>query len=257
MPEPASYDVLGEEVAAALDRVTQAHIDGNSRDQSFFHPSTIGYCPRKTVMERLGVPGEAISVRTQRIFENGHYVHARILKDLKEAGILVLDEVPVDMIDANCHGHTDGIGKVVFAQKGGVMIILEIKSAGAKSYHWMAGGKLPGDKVKTYSRHGPDPKHVEQVQLYMYMTGIQYAVILVECKDCQERAMFTVKLDRELVATKLLPKIALVNAHVDAKTLPPRDRKAYPKTGFDCTWCPYKEPCAAQEASGVVVLPAA
>lgn len=248
--EPQPWDVIGQEVDRLLDDLARKHAAENDRDQSYFHPSTIGYCPRKTVMERLGVATFPLEPRKQRIFEMGHGVHERIQRDLKEAGILVLDEVPVRMCDADCHGHTDGLGVVIFAEKGGVPIILEIKSAGAKSFHWIAGGALPGDKKKVYGAHGPDKKHVAQVQLYMYMTGYQYAVIRYECKDCSAAKSFTVKIDRDLIRDVLLPIIYLVNAHVESKTLPPRDRARFPNMDcFDCTYCDYRAVCMVEESS--------
>ncbi len=195
---------------------------------------------------------EPHSARTQRIFDNGHGVHERITQELRDAGILVREEVPISCPEHLLAGHTDGIGCLTLVEWGGLMVILEIKSIGEKGYRWIVGG---GEKF--YQEHGADPKHRQQVQLYMYMTGILYALIIYENKNTQERAYYVELRDLELINGTLLPKVDLINAHVKAGTLPPRG-KEYPPKCFECQWCDYAGPCLAEEstqqAGGIIDL---
>jgi hypothetical protein len=123
--------------------------------------------------------------------------------------------------------------------------VLEIKSCGQKSWDWIAGGG-----PKKYAAHGADEKHIQQVQLYMYMTGLSYAVIIYENKNTQERAYYTIKRDNELINNHLLPKVDYINSHVAEGTLPARDPKYKIKAGkvpFDCSFCEYRQVCEEEE----------
>jgi hypothetical protein len=237
-------DIIADQVSAKLDAEIARVRDTNDRDQSYFHPSTVGQCPRQTVLERLEIPKSVPhDVRIQRIFENGHGVHARIQKELRDAGILVLDEVALEAPEYNMKGHTDGIGRLYVDGLGGVLVVLEIKSCSEKSWKWMTGnGRL--------ASHGPDRKHIWQVQLYMYMTGLNYAVILYENKNDQSRAYYTIKRDAELIKDVLLPRVYVVNQSVNERTLPPRDPEHQivgDKVPFECQYCAYRNLCEEEE----------
>jgi CRISPR/Cas system-associated exonuclease Cas4 (RecB family) len=237
-----AQEIIGTLVSEACDHAVAQIRDTNDRDQSYFHPSTVGYCPRKTTLERLGVAKPPYPIKLQRVFENGHGVHARLQAELKAAGVLVLDEVPVQAPDHCMHGHTDGIGTVYVAGVGGVSFIIEIKSCSSKSWKWMVGEGF-------YKGHGPDLKHIKQVQLYMYMSGLPYAVIIYENKDTQERQYFTIKRDTALIE-ELLTVVDLVNAAVLDRRLPPRDAAHQPvkgKSGFECLYCDYRKVCEKEE----------
>lgn len=257
-----SWDVLGSILSEHLDAAVALKRDSNDRPQDHFHPSTIGYCARKTVMERLQVPKPVFETRVQRIFDNGHGVHERITQELRDAGVLILEEAPLSAPDHNLSGHTDGIGNIYVPGKGGIPVIFEMKSAGQKSFDWIAGGG-----PKKYVPNGADKKHIWQVQLYMYMSGLLYAIIIYECKNDQKRAYFTIKRNMPLITEVLLPKVDLINDHVDRKTLPPRTAEYQPtparagkpeKACFECEYCDYRRICESEEqstaAGGIVDL---
>jgi hypothetical protein len=193
------------------------------------------------------VPKPAFSIQTQRIFENGHGVHARLEKELDEAGILVRSEVPLACPEHNMKGHTDGIGCIELGPDGAVCVILEIKSIGQKGWDWIVG-----KGTKWSAPHGPDKKHIWQVQLYMWMSGLVYSVIIYENKNTQERAYYTIKRDLVLITETLLPKVDLVNEHVAKGTLPLRDAEHMNpgvdgKSPFECQWCDFRAVCELEE----------
>ena len=196
-------------------------------------------------MERLGVPIAPFSSTVLRIFENGHSVHERIQEELQETGILVKPEAALSSAKHNMKGHTDGIGIVNVPGVGGVMVILEIKSCGENSWKWMMGnGRWKGK--------GPDRAHIWQVQLYMFMSGLNYAVLIYENKNTQERAYFVVKRDGVLIEETLLPRVDLINIHTEQKTLPMRDSEHLDpqpdgKTPTDCSYCSYSAVCKREE----------
>lgn len=89
-------------------------------------PSSIGGCLRARYYTRTGVkrdPG-SVTPRTQRIWDNGTHVHLRLQEYLLDAGILLMDEVPVHDPELNIQGHTDGIFVISPLEKG----VVELKS---------------------------------------------------------------------------------------------------------------------------------
>lgn len=114
-------------------------------------PSSVGQCLRARYYTRTGAPCDPYSVdaRTRRIFDNGTYVHERLQKYLKEAGILLVDEAPVINDEYCIQGHTDGILKLSDKELG----ILEIKSINSRNF-----SELKSEK----------PEHKRQGLIYAY-----------------------------------------------------------------------------------------
>lgn len=102
----------------------------NDRAFNVNAPSAIGGCLRERYFSRLGRPCNRISARTQRIFDNGSHVHLRLQEDLREAGILLMDEVPVFHPYYQIQGHTDGILKL----DNDELAVLEIKSINSRGF---------------------------------------------------------------------------------------------------------------------------
>ena len=108
---------------------------------------------------------------------------------LKEIGILVQSEVPVENREYEIMGHTDGIIKV-----NGFEGVLEIKSMNSKQF---------------YSCFEPKPDHLIQINVYMFCLGVPRGCLLYECKDDQELKEFYVKQDPSIL-NPILEKIQLV-----------------------------------------------
>ena len=102
-------------------------------------PSSIGSCLRARYYARIGTARERVSARSQRIFDNGTYVHLRIQNALKKCGILVMDEVPVFSAAYNIQGHTDGL--IQLSKVTGELGILEIKSINSRNFDNLKGAK--------------------------------------------------------------------------------------------------------------------
>ena len=109
----------------------------NDRRANVNAPSSIGGCMRARYYSRKGYGSERLPARTQRIFDNGTYVHIRIQEGLAEAGILVMDEIPVFDSDYEIQGHTDGIIRLSGKELG----VLEIKSINSRGFNELHGEK--------------------------------------------------------------------------------------------------------------------
>lgn len=102
----------------------------NDRAFNVNAPSAIGGCLRARYFGRKGLSRDRINARTQRIFDNGTHVHLRLQEDLKNAGILLMDEVPVFNSYYQIQGHTDGILQL----DGDELAVLEIKSINSRDF---------------------------------------------------------------------------------------------------------------------------
>ena len=104
--------------------------EDNDRKINVNAPSSIGGCLRARYYNRTGESGEKVSARSERIFNNGTYTHMRIQSDLKEANVLLMDEVPVFDLEHNIQGHTDGIINISDGELG----VIEIKSINSRGF---------------------------------------------------------------------------------------------------------------------------
>lgn len=113
-------------------------------------PSQIGACPRANFYVRLGYPKDpnAINPRSRRILDNGHHFHQRIQNYLLEAGILLMDEIPVLNEEYQIQGHTDGL-----AQTESEKVVIELKSINEKGFSSLKMAKS---------------EHIEQASIYVF-----------------------------------------------------------------------------------------
>jgi len=69
------------------------HLASTKKPREGYHPSSISYkfCPRQSALIQLKMltPVQEIDARLQRIFDNGHYVHARFQKWTQEMDLEV------------------------------------------------------------------------------------------------------------------------------------------------------------------------
>lgn len=202
-------------------------VAGNPDHIAKFYPSGIGYCARKLVYQNVFIVRGEISPVFARIMECGNSMHTRYEKWFEEMGILVVPELPIKDTELRISGRTDAIIRYPVGGGKSKLVIVELKSA-------------KDSKFKRMAETGePLPENIQQLQLYMHMTGIHNGVILVENKDTQALWEYWAEYDEEL-AGRLIEKIRVVNACNDQGTLP---EKEYAKTSFECRYCDYREEC--------------
>lgn len=159
---------------------------GGFRKQGRFHPSEIckeDVCLRALTYELLGAPAAfKIVAKLRRIFDNGHFVHARTQWSLREAiraaGGELYEEVSFKSAEDRISGTTDGLFTL-----SGWPYLLEVKSMNKANFKDL--GALPWDE------------HYDQVNIYMRYFGVMSAYILVECKDNQDLKDYLVRFDEQ------------------------------------------------------------
>lgn len=146
----------------------------------YWSASSAGYCMRKLVFERLGVPKtKEDDPRLQRVFSAGHAFHSWIQGITKEAGISVAQELELQDEKLMIRGHFDDLIKT---EKG--LILYDYKTANSKSFGYK----------KELSHF-----HRMQVGTYLYMLRKKIA-IGKEYKDLSEGRVLI--LEKDTLRTK-------------------------------------------------------
>jgi hypothetical protein len=118
----------------------------------YWSASSAGYCHRKVIFERLGVPKIELSAdaRKQRVFTSGHIFHSWIQEITREAGLSVAQEIELQDEGLMVRGHIDDL--VLINDK---LMLIDYKTQNSRAF--------------SYKR--PDMSHYHRLQLgtYMYM----------------------------------------------------------------------------------------
>jgi CRISPR/Cas system-associated exonuclease Cas4 (RecB family) len=204
-----------------------------TRPMRKLHPSTIGMCQRKIVMDMLMVPKDVPESRLLRIFENGHSLHHRYEKLFKDMGVLIKDEMKLEADDIS--GHTDAWIKIYSLEyQEGQDYLVELKSAFSKSFEWMQKNNLP------------KKEHRDQLTFYLHLVQkqgipIKKGIILVENKDTQDLWEFELDYDPKL-GNQLEQKANWCISLAKERTLPPIPPKHTPSF-YKCAICDYNFYC--------------
>lgn len=145
-----------DSLAKILDQhLIMSYEDDIDRRRDINSPSSALGCVRASYFYKTGEIRKPPHPRLQRIFGNGHGVHYRLQRYLKEAGVLLLKETPLFNKKYNIQGHTDGI--LSLSDKKQDIAIVEIKSINDGGYT---------EVVKR--RKEPTEKNKAQAQVYLF-----------------------------------------------------------------------------------------
>lgn len=162
----------------------------------------------------------SLSGRVLRLFDTGHLIERRVIRDLKKAGFKVTGrQLKFKDFGGKMRGHCDGIVEGI--PESSRPHILEIKSANTKNFKEFLSKGVSANE-----------KYLAQVNLYMSYAGLDRALVIIENKDDSARYQERVRLDCSLVE-RLRSK---VQAIIEAKT-PPRGISDRPDW-FECRICP-------------------
>ena len=119
----------------------------------YWSASSAGYCMRKNIFERLGVPHveKDSDERTTRVFEAGHIFHEFIQRITKDAGLSIAQELELLDDDLKIKGHFDDLVLI-----DGKLILYDYKTAHSRWFEYAKGRPM---------------SHYNKMQLgtYMYM----------------------------------------------------------------------------------------
>ena len=178
-------------------------------------------CVRRLWIKYHAAPIEEFSGRMHRLFDTGHLIEARVVRDLRLAGLKVNRSAKANSysdFDGLFRGHSDG--RITGLKESSKTHILEVKSASDKRFN-------------EFKKNGieSDAKYFAQAQLYMGYAKLVRCLFVIENKNTSERIQERVKFDRALFE-RLREKARLI---IESKE-PPRgisDRVDW----FQCRMC--------------------
>jgi CRISPR/Cas system-associated exonuclease Cas4 (RecB family) len=215
---------------------------------------------------------EDVDCRVERIFDNGHYSHARWQNYLDKAGIL---KGVWKCINPKCHkiyGDTEKLGIFNPSHKEGWSCScgcnkleyeeIRVKSEDQYNFdgHCDAVVDLSESRFKKgtifdlfvvdfktirsedfFSLTEADPKHVIQVNIYMWILDLKAAVVLYENKDNQEVKEMFVPRDDKLIE-KIKKESLELQEVLSCNKLPPRE-SGYTRSKSPCRFCEFCKIC--------------
>lgn len=134
----------------------------------YWSASSAGYCQRKVVFERLGVPYVLEDARKQRVFSSGHIFHNWIQEITKNAGLSVAQELELQDEELMIRGHVDDLVLIKITDKesdsseeyiSDHLILYDYKTAHSRSFHYTK------DRPISYY-------HKMQLGTYMFMVRV-------------------------------------------------------------------------------------
>ncbi len=172
-----------------------------------------------------------------RLFETGNLEEVRLIKNLRAAGVTVLDvdpETGKQWTFTACNGHFvdkgDGIG-IGLLESPKTPHGLELKTHNAKSFNALQKHGLEKSK----------PQHLAQLLMFMHLAGLERGFYLAVCKN--DDALYSERVHPDPVAAERL--LAKAEAIINAPRPPAKlsDDPDY----FMCRWCDHKDICHGEE----------
>jgi len=268
--DPHQYSIIAE-----VDAVLVARSLNNDRDYTVFHPSEWDGCHRKIAYSYYYSKGfldleknnRKVDTKLERIFGNGHYTHDRWRDYVESTGRLrglwrcscglkekskshiygteeklgiarpsdaecgctsfTYEEVGFCDKETNWSGHVD----VIIALTSDLNIIIDFKTMNPYQFQKLAK---------------PLPKHITQMQIYLYLSGLSYGMFLYEDKSDQSVKEYLVERDDDLIAVKREEAIQLKHlvTHTNSSgnhVLPPRGYDM--RSSYGCRGCSFRSHC--------------
>lgn len=208
--------------------IKQYPVNAN-RASSLGHP-----CTRYLVLDRTRWQEKALySERLQMVFDIGNDIEDRVMKDLKEAGLEVIEQQrsftwPEYLIT----GHIDA--KIISGENGNRTVYpIEVKSMSPFAFEKVNSVQDMLNSKYAYMRAYPG-----QMTLYLLMDNKEKGFFILKNKVTGAMKEIPVELDYDL-GESLLQKATVINTHVANKTLP--DPIEYDEN--ICTECGYNHIC--------------
>lgn len=215
-------------VVTTMEEAFDVYFNNKSRtgfkQKKGFAPSDTNKCARRMVYLLRGVHVvDTIDPRTRRVFDTGHSMHARFNDYFKEMGILKENELELWNISPPIHAFLDNIIDV-----DGEDIVVELKSIGDIGFE---------NRLK-YGK--PKAEHIQQIQIYLHLTGIPRGLVIYENKNDQNVAIFEVVADPKAIEA-LFAKWRKTFKSFEDGELPKRPAKT-PQSDI-CKYCELVDKC--------------
>lgn len=196
--------------------------------------SGIGHPCRRAIFYqfRLFLPPETITPRESRLFQRGHREEPIIIDDLtKVAGVEFLTtQDECSSCEGHVKGHLDAVLRRVPGLKKKAKVLGEFKTSKTKYFNDL---EKSGSVKKTFN------SHFCQMQSYMHLFKLKFALYICVCKEDDRRYYEIVEYEKDF-ATSLIEKAEeIVLAEEPPKKL--GSNSSYYRCGPK--WCRYRNIC--------------
>lgn len=255
----------------------------DKRPYDVFHPSSWGTCVRQTAYEYYNYKNpflvrtaQDINPRVERIFDNGHGVHARWQKYLDDMAILRGQWKCKGCGTISGNGQKLGIlnpahdrgwacpcGYRYREIRSQLNEYVELEVRSDPEFNFLGHCDAVVDLTGTEFRRGkydvfvvdfksindenfgslekPEYKHVVQVNIYMWLLGLDAAVVLYENKSAQTLKEFFVPRNEDMIRKIQSESLALMDL-LKGNRIPKRPA-GMSLTKEPCRWCQYSKFC--------------
>ena len=223
--------VIPQSIPHTVDAIYRTYEKETQNERPYLGASTFGTeCERAHWYSfRWANEPEQLTGRKLRLFATGHREEARIIDDLRNAGIEITgQQTSFSAIGGHLRGHLDGIATNM-PEAPKARHVLEVKTHNEKSYKDLLKNGVKKSK----------PGHYAQMQLYMHHTRIDRALYVAVNKN--DDSLYTERVEYDKDEADRLMRRAERTIFTDAA--PPRLET------FACAWCPSKSICLEGDAS--------
>lgn len=200
----------------------------NEREKKRFYISDAGKCPRQIFFKFKKAPQKEMEPRILRIFDQGNFIHLRLMRTLFSLGVAVAAEVDIPPAE-DIGGRADAIVRV-----DNELYLVDFKSI---------------NSMALKSMKEPKEEHVLQIQLYLHFFNLKKGILLYEGKDNSQIEEFVVKYDKKMAEKSLDDFKRLRKNNID-KNLIPQQLPDYPDN-WQCQYCQFKEICSMTGAGNI------
>jgi hypothetical protein len=229
---------LPKPIAHTVDAIYRAYEARPEYERAYLGASVIGAeCVRQLFYAfRWAHAPERLDGRKLRLFQTGHREEARLIDDLRAAGMMVMERDPatgeqwaIASIGGHFRGHLDGLVSGVL-EAPVVEHVLECKTHGDKSFKALLKDGVAKSK----------PAHYAQMQIYMHHMKLDRAFYIAVNKN--DDALYTERVEYDKPAAEQLMKRA--ERIIRADHAPPKlHEDPTSKTAFACIWCAARAVC--------------
>lgn len=161
-------DLFNTGIRPAIDKWL---LDESNKTRSYgeyWSASSAGYCMRKNIFERLGVPPVTRDARKQRVFTSGHIFHEWMQRITREAGLSIAQETELQDEDLMIRGHIDDL--VLVPNPVPVAALSNIDGTASNTEHLILYDyKTQNSRAFSYKRESMSHFHRLQLGTYMMM----------------------------------------------------------------------------------------
>ncbi len=227
------------------DKLLATYRANQNRDHSYWHPSTVGSCGLKNLLDYYKLPGNNYTtMRSIQIFNEGHLIHSKFQRNLADVGVLYgwwecrsckkimgeevkpygitkpkncshcssgnsfdYVEIRVSHKDLNIAGNTDGVIKL-----GEDYPFQGIDFKSCSQYAFV-------DVIENKNKNNPINYHVVQLNVYMWLLDLESGYILYENRNKMIHKEFYCKRDDDII-DKVVNQTRYLNELVKRRAVP-------------------------------------